>query len=172
MPVTDTEALGALPPDGWMRHYIHHAVKQTTAPLIYHFGVGLATLAVTCPPDYGMNYAGKLRPNLYALLVGRSGEDNKSTALNIGGDLLREVEPRLIGNNPGSPEGMVESLTEREMEVLTAVAEGWSNKEVSEALHISPHTVQVHLSNIFGKLGVKTRTEAVLYAIRQGWVEV
>ena len=52
------------------------------------------------------------------------------------------------------------------------MAKGWSNKEVSEALHISPHTVQVHLSNIFGKLGVKTRTEAVLYAIRQGWVDV
>ena len=58
------------------------------------------------------------------------------------------------------------------MEVLEAVAKGWSNKEVSEALHISPHTVQVHLSNIFGKINVKTRTEAVLYAIRQGWVEV
>ena len=67
---------------------------------------------------------------------------------------------------------MSESLTEREAEVLEAVAQGWSNKEVSEALHISPHTVQVHLSNIFGKLGVRTRTEAVLYAIRQGWVDV
>jgi DNA-binding NarL/FixJ family response regulator len=82
------------------------------------------------------------------------------------------VVERLTHKGRFKGEGMVEALTEREMEVLEAVAQGWSNKEVSEALNISPHTVQVHLSNIFGKLGVKTRTEAVLYAIRQGWVGV
>jgi DNA-binding NarL/FixJ family response regulator len=87
-------------------------------------------------------------------------------------EVARRVVQRLTHRNGFTGEGMVESLTGREMEVLAAVAKGWSNKEVSEALHISPHTVQVHLSNVFGKLGVKTRTEAVLYAIRQGWVEV
>jgi DNA-binding NarL/FixJ family response regulator len=87
-------------------------------------------------------------------------------------EIARRVVERLTHRNRFQGEGMVESLTEREMEVLEAVAKGWSNKEVSESLHISPHTVQVHLSNIFGKLNVKTRTEAVLYAIRQGWVEV
>jgi DNA-binding NarL/FixJ family response regulator len=86
--------------------------------------------------------------------------------------VAQRVVQRLTQRDRYQGEGMVESLTDREMEVLEAVAHGWSNKEVSEALHISPHTVQVHLSNIFGKIGVKTRTEAVLYAIRQGWVEV
>jgi DNA-binding NarL/FixJ family response regulator len=87
-------------------------------------------------------------------------------------EIARRVVERLTRKNRFQGEGMVESLTDREMEVLDTVAKGWSNKEVSESLHISPHTVQVHLSNIFGKLNVKTRTEAVLYAIRQGWVEV
>jgi DNA-binding NarL/FixJ family response regulator len=87
-------------------------------------------------------------------------------------EVARRVVNRLTHKNGFLGEGMVEPLTEREMEVLSAVSKGWSNKEVSDALHISPHTVQVHLSNIFGKLGVKTRTEAVLYAIRQRWVEV
>jgi DNA-binding NarL/FixJ family response regulator len=87
-------------------------------------------------------------------------------------EIARRVVERLTHKDRFQGQGMVESLTEREMEVLEAVAKGWSNKEVSEALHISPHTVQVHLSNIFGKISVKTRTEAVLYAIRQGWVEV
>jgi DNA-binding NarL/FixJ family response regulator len=86
--------------------------------------------------------------------------------------VAQRVVQRLTQGGRFKGEDMVESLTEREMEVLEAVARGWSNKEVSEALNISPHTVQVHLSNIFGKIGVKTRTEAVLYAIRQGWVEV
>ncbi|MBN1641010.1 MAG: response regulator transcription factor [Anaerolineae bacterium] len=85
--------------------------------------------------------------------------------------IAQRVVQRLTQRDRFKGEGMVESLTEREMEVLEAVAHGWSNKEVSEALNISPHTVQVHLSNVFGKIGVKTRTEAVLYAIRQGWVE-
>lgn len=86
-------------------------------------------------------------------------------------EIARRVVERLTHKDKYIGEGMVEALTEREMEVLEAVAKGWSNREVSEALNISPHTVQVHLSNVFGKLGVKTRTEAVLYAIRQGWVE-
>jgi DNA-binding NarL/FixJ family response regulator len=86
--------------------------------------------------------------------------------------VARRVVERLTRQDHFQGEGMVEALTEREMEVRAAVGKGWSNREVSEALHISPHTVQVHLSNIFGKLGVKTRTEAVLYAIRQGWVHV
>ncbi len=63
-----------------------------------------------------------------------------------------------------------EGLTERELDVLRAVARGKSNKEIGEALGISTNTVQVHLRNIFGKLGVGDRTEAVAYAIRQGWI--
>ncbi len=65
---------------------------------------------------------------------------------------------------------MVEGLTEREVEVLQAVALGKSNKEIGEALFISPQTVQVHLRNIFSKMGVSSRTEALAYAVRQGWV--
>lgn len=65
---------------------------------------------------------------------------------------------------------MPEGLTERELDVLRSVARGRSNKEIGEALGISTNTVQVHLRNIFGKLGVGDRTEAVAYAIRQGWI--
>ncbi len=56
------------------------------------------------------------------------------------------------------------------MEVLRAVAWGLSNKGVATSLSISPQTVQVHLRNIFNKLGVSSRSEAAVYAIRQGWV--
>ena len=69
-------------------------------------------------------------------------------------------------------EGMVEALTEREMEVLRVVASGKSNKEVADALYLSVLTVQVHLRNIFGKLGVSNRTEAVTHALSQGWIDL
>lgn len=65
-----------------------------------------------------------------------------------------------------------EPLTEREQEVLDLLAEGKTNKEIAESLIISDRTVQTHLSNIFSKMGVGSRTEAVLEAIRRGWLKI
>ena len=56
------------------------------------------------------------------------------------------------------------------MGVLRQVARGKSNKEVGEILGISSNTVQSHLRNIFGKIGVGDRMQAVSFAVRQGWV--
>ncbi len=61
-------------------------------------------------------------------------------------------------------------LTRREMEVLRAAASGQPNKAIAGVLAISPQTVQVHLRNIFSKLGVGNRSEAVAYAIRHGFI--
>jgi DNA-binding NarL/FixJ family response regulator len=65
-------------------------------------------------------------------------------------------------------EGPLDPLTEREMEVLKLAARGITNREIANELVISTRTVQVHLSNIFSKLGVGSRTEAVVYALRRG----
>ncbi len=62
-------------------------------------------------------------------------------------------------------------LTAREMDVLQLLAEGLSNKEIAAVLHLSPRTVNFHLDNIYSKLGVGSRTEAAIYALRQGWVQ-
>lgn len=62
-------------------------------------------------------------------------------------------------------------LSEREIEILKLVATGLSNKEIAYQLSISPNTVKVHLKNIFSKIGVVSRTEAAMFAVRQGWVE-
>jgi LuxR family maltose regulon positive regulatory protein len=61
-------------------------------------------------------------------------------------------------------EEMVEPLSERELEVLRLVAEGLSNREIAQQLFISLRTVKWHTSNIYGKLGVKNRTQAVAKA--------
>lgn len=63
-------------------------------------------------------------------------------------------------------------LTEREMDVLKLASKGMTNREISQNLVISIRTVQVHLSNIFGKLKVGSRTEAVLHALRKGWLKL
>ncbi len=63
-----------------------------------------------------------------------------------------------------------ESLSERELDVLRAITEGATNKEVAQILTISQNTVKVHLRNMYTKLGVSTRTEAVTAGIQQGLV--
>jgi hypothetical protein len=113
VPVTEVEAAAAVPATGWLRKYVMHAVKQTTSPLIYHLGVGITILGSTCPLAYGMHYAGPLRANNFCLLVGRSGEDQKSTALSVGKKILDEAAAPLIGDFPGSPEGLIDSLARR-----------------------------------------------------------
>lgn len=62
-------------------------------------------------------------------------------------------------------------LTEREMEVIQRLAQGMTNKEIAVLLDVRPRTVKFHLDNIYSKLGVSTRTEAAIYALRHGWVQ-
>ena len=61
-------------------------------------------------------------------------------------------------------------LTEREMDVLKLVTKGLSNKDIADGLCLSVRTVQGHLANIFNKLRVSSRTEAVVHALKEGWV--
>jgi LuxR family maltose regulon positive regulatory protein len=61
-------------------------------------------------------------------------------------------------------------LTQREIEVMTLVASGQTNGEIAGRLHLSINTVKRHLNNIFLKLGVATRTQAILVARKQGWI--
>jgi len=68
-----------------------------------------------------------------------------------------------------APAKFVEVLSEREMEVLKSAAKGMSNKDVGKTLFISERTVQAHMRSIFNKLGVGSRSEAMLYGLKRGW---
>jgi NarL family two-component system response regulator LiaR len=61
-----------------------------------------------------------------------------------------------------------EPLTEREVEVLQLVARGFSNNDIADKLVVSERTVRTHISNILGKLHLANRTQAALYALREG----
>ena len=76
-------------------------------------------------------------------------------------ELARGLRPP--GSGPGT-----EPLTEREREVLALVAKGASNKEIGQALSISERTARTHVSNILNKVGLHSRTQAALWAIREG----
>jgi DNA-binding NarL/FixJ family response regulator len=61
-----------------------------------------------------------------------------------------------------------DNLTEREVEVLSLVSSGMTNRGIAEALFISPSTVERHISNIFNKTGSANRADATRYAMRHG----
>jgi DNA-binding NarL/FixJ family response regulator len=63
-------------------------------------------------------------------------------------------------------------LTTREVEILDCIARGNSNKEIARILNISDQTVKNHITSILRKLAVNDRTQAVIYALRHGWIKM
>jgi DNA-binding NarL/FixJ family response regulator len=119
-------------------------------------------------------------PYIFALL--RAGADGYVLKTAQSSELLRavktvaegksvldpEIAPKVIANlsNPQT----LEPLSDRELDVLRGVAKGWTNREIGRALSISDRTVQGHLANVFSKLQVNSRTEAVTVALQQGLI--
>jgi DNA-binding NarL/FixJ family response regulator len=81
--------------------------------------------------------------------------------------IARKLMAQLAGRAENKP---IESLTPRETDVLKLAARGYTNKAIGAQLHLSDRTVQGHLANIYGKLHVATRTEAVMRAVSLGWL--
>ena len=81
----------------------------------------------------------------------------------VAGSVLQELAQ-------GGP--LVEELSEREKDVLRQLAHGRTNREIGQALHVSEETVKTHVGNILSKLQLSHRTQAVIYAIKQGLVSI
>jgi signal transduction histidine kinase/DNA-binding CsgD family transcriptional regulator len=93
-----------------------------------------------------------------------------SSVLGVGTQ-VRATLPLERGQVPtAAGESLIESLTPREREVLAGVAAGLTNKQIAARLGISDRTVQFHLGNVLGKLGVASRTEAAVLALQRGLV--
>ncbi|MBU0702418.1 MAG: response regulator transcription factor [Chloroflexi bacterium] len=87
-------------------------------------------------------------------------------------EIASKVVRQAISGRPESAADQVETLTDRELDVLRLVARGLTNRAIGHDLSISHRTVQGHLASIYGKLGVNSRTEAVTEALRRGWIVI
>ena len=81
-----------------------------------------------------------------------------------------EMSPQRAKIEDRAPLPLVEQLTPRETEVLQLLAQGLPNKTIADRLNVSEHTVKFHVNAILGKLGVQSRTEAVILTTRLGLV--
>ncbi len=81
---------------------------------------------------------------------------------------LDPIVVRLLADSVRAPRRLGEDLTPREREVLGLVAEGASNRQIAETLVVSERTARTHVSAILGKLGLVSRTQAALWAVREG----
>ena len=104
-----------------------------------------------------------VHPAELAEAVRRASRGEALLAPSVAARLMQEVS----GERPASA-----GLTERELEVLRLIARGMSNKLIARELVVSEKTVKTHVSNILAKLHLADRTQAALYAVREGLAEL
>lgn len=108
--------------------------------------------------------------------VGGSDLVNAIRAVYAGEAVLHPAIAKKVFSRFGSSSGQsdmpqqLEELSEREMEILKLAAKGMSNQDIGTKLYLSRRTIQAHLANIFRKMDVGSRTEAVLQALKKGWL--
>jgi two-component system, NarL family, nitrate/nitrite response regulator NarL len=115
------------------------------------------------------------RAGIRGLLMRTAGAPQIESALHAVADGLTVFDSAIARTAApnGRPEAELEEpLTHRELEVLQLLSGGLTNKEIAQRLGISDHTVKFHVNAILGKLGVETRTEAVVHAARLGIVVI
>ena len=81
--------------------------------------------------------------------------------------VLSQIEGHTVSNKTTEPDSRFIHLTEKEKETLILLAEGKSNKEIADVMCVSIETIKSHLQAIYKKLGVKSRTEAAIYFLRE-----
>jgi len=121
-----------------------------------------------------VSVVGAIRAGAIGYLLKDTSSDELCNAIKAAAAGQVQIEPRAMARlmrevrAPDNPE----PLTERETDVLRLLAQGQSNKEIAHNLSVSEKTVKSHVSSILRKLDVPSRTQAALYAVRQGLVSI
>jgi len=141
-----------------------------------------STFAILFLTDEVESLRGMLNSNARAwgLLSADASEDELVAAVRALGEGLWVGAPGLVKSlirlngrrESSSDESLVEPLTAREMEVIQLMAQGLANKQIALSLSISEHTVKFHLSSLYAKLGISSRTEAVKRGIELGLISL
>ena len=165
------------------------SVNETETEVVVFASVSSARLlqikksfAILFLTDDTESLRGLFNPNLRAwgVLSTDATEDELAAAVRAVGEGLWVGAPSLLGDlirlsgrrESSSEDSLVEPLTARELEVIQLMAQGLANKQIALALGISEHTVKFHLSSLYAKLGISSRTEAVKRGIELGLISL
>jgi DNA-binding NarL/FixJ family response regulator len=134
------------------------------------FGLGILILTAFNDPPY-VKAALEAGANGYVLKSSQADEIVEAVHAVYEGKHVFDSVAKMMPPSLLSPETILIQLSEREQEVLHLAARGLTNKAIGFELFISDRTVQGHLANIYEKLGVSGRTEAVMRAVESGWLK-
>jgi DNA-binding NarL/FixJ family response regulator len=159
---------GLVPADVWVltsADFIEELEEEESPPL----------LLLTDDPDETVRLSGL---PVWGVLPLEASVEELSAALHALAEGLWAGSPSLVQGlleqHPlpvlNDAEQVVDPLTKRERQVLQLTAQGLANKQIASVLEISENTVKFHLSALYAKLGVTSRTEAVRTGVRRGWV--
>ncbi|MBD2252478.1 response regulator transcription factor [Nostoc parmelioides] len=132
----------------------------------------LRVMLIVKEPE-GIDIEAALRSGVRGILLDTSTESEILTAIEAIALGLIVIHPDVLeffSVREKAVTNPVQSLTPREIEVLQMLGSGLGNKAIAQSLHISDHTVKFHVSSIFQKLAVSTRTEAVTVGVRLGLI--
>jgi ATP/maltotriose-dependent transcriptional regulator MalT len=110
-----------------------------------------------------VNLDAELPPNLWAAVARGRARDYETALKEIIDDLSAELSVKQLSSVSSHPD-LLDALSERELEILRLVANGMSNQQIADQMIIALGTVKTHVHNIYGKLGVESRTQAIARA--------
>lgn len=125
-------------PDGYVKTHVFWALPTTDAPAAFHLLAALAALSATCPQTLHLNFGTRICPNIFAMAVGHSGDDRKTSAVKKASTLLTLAIPEVLVGDPGSAPGLVDGFEHQAVQVLVYDEFGNFLKSASAGTHMEP----------------------------------
>lgn len=115
----DEAARAAIPPGGWIEAYVRWADERTDAPTVYHLGTAFSILSLAVDPDVDIYFGGRVTGPYWSLLVGDAGDSRKTSAANLGMDILEAACPAKIAEPDHESVGaFMEHMAEKDHSIL------------------------------------------------------
>lgn len=145
-------------PDGYVKTHVFWALPTTDAPAAFHLAAALAALSATCPQTLHIDFGTRICPNIFAMAVGNSGDDRKTSAVKKAATLLARALPEVLVGDPGSAQGLVDGFVHQQVQVIVYDEFGNFLKAAGTGTHMEP--VKTEFNRLYDAPPTLSRTRA------------